>query len=125
MGFIMDGLDAEAYDRTYSDRSLLRRILRYFQPQSRLILGAALLKRRTQAVKWVVGAHILHCGNCGAERTITAGRLSTVCPFCASAQVIEQDALDSIEQPDGLIPFTISDDAAKAALRERLRGFGE
>ena len=32
MGFIMDGLDAEAYDRSYSDGELLRRILRYFRP---------------------------------------------------------------------------------------------
>ena len=33
MGFIMDGLDAEAYDRTYGDRALLRRILGYFRPK--------------------------------------------------------------------------------------------
>ena len=26
MGFIMDGLDAEEYDRTYSDRLLVRRV---------------------------------------------------------------------------------------------------
>jgi ATP-binding cassette subfamily B protein len=32
MGFIMDGLDAEAYDRTYSDRQLLDRIFSYFKP---------------------------------------------------------------------------------------------
>ena len=32
MGFIMDGLDAEAYDRAYSDRQLLIRILGYFRP---------------------------------------------------------------------------------------------
>jgi ABC-type multidrug transport system fused ATPase/permease subunit len=32
MGFVMDGLEAEAYDRTYSDTQLLRRILRYFRP---------------------------------------------------------------------------------------------
>ena len=32
MGFLMDGLDAEAYDRTYSDRDLLRRISGYFRP---------------------------------------------------------------------------------------------
>jgi ATP-binding cassette, subfamily B, bacterial len=32
MGFIMDGLDAEAYDREYSDRTLLQRILGYFRP---------------------------------------------------------------------------------------------
>ncbi|MCC6455530.1 MAG: ABC transporter ATP-binding protein [Caldilineaceae bacterium] len=32
MGFIMDGLDAEAYDRSYTDRQLLDRIFSYFQP---------------------------------------------------------------------------------------------
>ncbi|GAA2314720.1 ABC transporter ATP-binding protein [Nonomuraea roseoviolacea subsp. roseoviolacea] len=39
MGFIMDGLDAEDYDRTYGDRELLRRILSYFRPK----LGAMVL----------------------------------------------------------------------------------
>ncbi|MGH2542575.1 MAG: ABC transporter ATP-binding protein, partial [Ardenticatenaceae bacterium] len=32
MGFIMDGLDAEAYDREYTDRELLKRIMGYFRP---------------------------------------------------------------------------------------------
>jgi ABC-type multidrug transport system fused ATPase/permease subunit len=32
MGFIMDGIAAEAYDRSYTDGQLLRRILRYFRP---------------------------------------------------------------------------------------------
>src|ERR1051325_10210095 len=31
MGFIMDGLDAEAYDRQYKDSQLLKRILGYFK----------------------------------------------------------------------------------------------
>jgi ATP-binding cassette subfamily B protein len=34
MGFIMDGLDAEDYDRQYSDLELVRRILSYFKPQA-------------------------------------------------------------------------------------------
>lgn len=34
MGFIMDGLDAEDYDRKYSDRELVRRIIGYFKPQA-------------------------------------------------------------------------------------------
>ena len=38
MGFVMDGLDADAYDREYSDRALLRRIIAYFRPQSRPML---------------------------------------------------------------------------------------
>ena len=32
MGFIMDGLDAEAYDREYTDGHLVQRILGYFRP---------------------------------------------------------------------------------------------
>jgi ABC-type multidrug transport system fused ATPase/permease subunit len=32
MGFLMDGLEAEGYDRSYSDRQLLGRIYDYFRP---------------------------------------------------------------------------------------------
>jgi ATP-binding cassette subfamily B protein len=37
------GLDTEAYDRQYSDRELMRRILRYFAPHSRSVFGVAFL----------------------------------------------------------------------------------
>ncbi len=43
MGFIMDGLDAEAYDREYQDRQLLRRILTYFRPHLPTMGGVAVL----------------------------------------------------------------------------------
>ena len=33
MGFVMDGLQAEGYDRQYDDRTLVRRIGRYFRPK--------------------------------------------------------------------------------------------
>ncbi len=89
------------------------------------VLGAALLKRRAQSERWIVGERILHCSQCGAERTIPTGRLSTVCPFCASTQVIQQDALGTIAQPDGLVAFTVTEAQAKAALRERLRSVGQ
>lgn len=38
MGFIMDGLDAESYDRQYSDRYLVKRIGDYFRPHMRKML---------------------------------------------------------------------------------------
>lgn len=42
MGFVMDGLESEAYDRRYGDRELLRRIGGYFKPfRGRLALVAA------------------------------------------------------------------------------------
>ena len=41
MGFIMDGLDAEDYDRQYSDRDLVNRIAAYFRPQAKRMLVVA------------------------------------------------------------------------------------
>ncbi len=38
MGFLMDGLDAEEFDRTYSDRALVGRILSYFKPHARTMV---------------------------------------------------------------------------------------
>src|SRR3990172_9155600 len=44
MGFILDGLESESYDREYRDRDLLARILAYFRPFSRkIVLVAAVL----------------------------------------------------------------------------------
>lgn len=41
MGFLMDGLDPEAYDRVYTDRQLVARIVGYFRPQSPKMLVVA------------------------------------------------------------------------------------
>jgi ABC-type multidrug transport system fused ATPase/permease subunit len=41
MGFIMDGLDSEAYDRNYSDRQLVRRVVSYFRPYTKRLLLVA------------------------------------------------------------------------------------
>jgi ABC-type multidrug transport system fused ATPase/permease subunit len=43
MGFIMDGLDEETYDRKYDDRQLIARIIGYFRPQLQMMLFVALL----------------------------------------------------------------------------------
>ncbi len=42
MGFILDGLETEEYDRTYSDRQLLCRVIAYFRPHWRKMLLVAL-----------------------------------------------------------------------------------
>ncbi len=50
MGFIMDGLDAEEYDRQYDDRLLVRRIARYFRPQAyRMLVVSAMIILSTLA----------------------------------------------------------------------------
>jgi ATP-binding cassette subfamily B protein len=50
MGFVLGGLDTEAYDRTYSDRELVQRIVGYFQPHTRqMILVAVMLTLNSAA----------------------------------------------------------------------------
>ncbi|HTP11513.1 MAG TPA: ABC transporter ATP-binding protein, partial [Anaerolineae bacterium] len=47
MGFIFDGLDAEAYDRRYTDRALIARVIGYFRPQlgrMLVVAGAVVLQ---------------------------------------------------------------------------------
>ena len=43
MGFILDGLETEVYDRSYSDRELLRRIIGYFRPYARQMMLVAVM----------------------------------------------------------------------------------
>jgi ATP-binding cassette, subfamily B, bacterial len=44
MGFLLDGLDTESYDRKYRDGELLRRILTYFRPKlPAMLLVAAMI----------------------------------------------------------------------------------
>jgi ATP-binding cassette subfamily B protein len=50
MGFILDGLDTESYDRTYGDRDLLRRLLGYLRPhRRRMVLIAAAITLNSAA----------------------------------------------------------------------------
>src|SRR5260370_12642009 len=39
----MDGLEAEAYDRSYSDRALIARIIGYFRPKLPIMIVVAVL----------------------------------------------------------------------------------
>lgn len=88
-------------------------------------LGAALLKRRAQPVRWVVGDRILQCQQCGAERTIPGVKLSSLCPFCGSNHVVTTDALRSFEQPEAVVRFSIGEEAARALIADRLKAVGE
>jgi ATP-binding cassette subfamily B protein len=43
MGFVLDGLDSEEYDRQYGDKVLLERIIGYFRPHGRQMLLVAVM----------------------------------------------------------------------------------
>jgi DNA-directed RNA polymerase subunit RPC12/RpoP len=105
----------------------------YSRPQESLdtghvhedLLSMALLARKATPVRWNVGKRLVKCQQCGAEHTIPAERMSQRCRFCGSNQVIVSDALASFEQPDGLIPFTITPDDAMERIRQQLHSLGE
>ncbi|MDY6878554.1 MAG: ABC transporter ATP-binding protein, partial [Chloroflexota bacterium] len=50
MGFVLDGLDTEAYDRNYSDRELVSRIVGYFRPYTRRMIVVAAMITLNSAV---------------------------------------------------------------------------
>lgn len=85
-------------------------------------LTSALLQQRTEGVKWVIGDRLLHCENCGAESTIPDGQMGTHCLYCGSNHIIEQDALNSFRQPEGIIPFIIPQQQAEQAIYDKLTG---
>ncbi len=54
MGFLMDGLDPEKYDRRYSDRELVTRIIRYFKPHTRKMALVAVMILLTSLLSTVL-----------------------------------------------------------------------
>lgn len=72
MGFVLDGLDTEAYDRKYSDAELLRRIIDYFRPHARqmIVVAAAIA---LNAVAGAFGPVVISTGlDVAAENPATA-----------------------------------------------------
>jgi uncharacterized Zn finger protein (UPF0148 family) len=89
-------------------------------------IGMAMLERKGKGrAIWQVGERIVHCNQCGADRTLPARQMSLVCPFCGSSHVIEADALGSFERPDGLIAFSVTEADAQTIIREKLNSLSE
>lgn len=83
-------------------------------------LAMAMLERKAQPTRWKIGSRLIHCNECGAERTISARKLSQECPFCGSNHVIVKDALESFMQPNGIVPFSYDKEAAFTDIETQL-----
>lgn len=93
MGFIMDGLEAEAYDRTYSDSSLIARIIGYFRPKLTIMIFVAVLIILTslldtaypilisRGIDILVASKTLQTAALLVSAIFAAGVLSWVCNF--------------------------------------------
>lgn len=62
----------------------------------------------------------IKCHGCGAVFVLTPQTISKNCPYCASAYVIEQAEERTLIEPEGVVPFTITRDAA---LKKELEWF--
>ncbi|MFT4013206.1 MAG: zinc ribbon domain-containing protein [Paracoccus sp. (in: a-proteobacteria)] len=63
----------------------------------------------------------LSCPNCGAKVEITDTRHASACPFCATPVVTDTGTTRQIK-PQGVLPFVITQDQARAALESWLKG---
>lgn len=63
----------------------------------------------------------LSCPNCGARIEITSEQTASTCPFCATPVVTDTDQTRQIK-PQGVLPFTITEAQARAALESWLKG---
>ncbi|HTI15226.1 MAG TPA: ABC transporter ATP-binding protein [Dictyobacter sp.] len=91
MGFIMEGLDAEAYDRTYTDRQLIKRIISYFRPKVGLMLVITILVVLgscldtafplliAQSLDALVGTQVLHTALLLVGLILVSAALSWTC----------------------------------------------
>ncbi len=77
MGFVMDGLEAEGYDRTYRDRVLLGRIVGYFRPQ----LGNMLLVAVTVVIASLTGTIVTVLVAKGIDRLVDGVTVERVAPL--------------------------------------------
>ena len=84
MGFIFDGLEAEGYDRNYSDRALLRRILGYFLPERRAMLLVAAAITLASVADTVLPVLISH----GINTLLTPGSVQVTIVWIIAAILI-------------------------------------
>lgn len=64
-----------------------------------------------------VASRAFNCQGCGVEFVLGPETLSLTCPYCNSVYVTEAAETRQIQPPQALIPFAISEDQMKAALR--------
>lgn len=77
MGFILDGLEAEEYDRSYNDRQLVKRIVTYFQPERWRMLGVSAVIVLSSIFSTLLPIYISRVVD-DLDRDITDSNLATI-----------------------------------------------
>lgn len=93
---------------------------RAVKPNRDTSLAVAMIKQRGKAVRWKVGERMVHCHECGAERVLPQGKMSSRCPFCNSMNVVVEDVLGAFRQPDALVKFRVRKSSVEQMIEEQL-----
>ena len=67
------------------------------------------------------GMMAYNCPSCGAELICDETTAAMSCPYCDNPTIIPSSVSDTLK-PDLIIPFKLDKEAAKAALREHMKG---
>jgi ABC-type multidrug transport system fused ATPase/permease subunit len=123
MGFIMDGLDAEAYDRQYKDSDLVNRIVAYFRMQGSKIVVVAVMILLTSLLNTVLPVYIssvvdqLATDRAQVNLTQVAG---TIILIASVSWLINAVRLWLSSQAVGAVVLKIREDAFDAILKRDL-----
>ncbi|KAB2862313.1 MAG: ABC transporter ATP-binding protein [Anaerolineae bacterium] len=77
MGFILDGLEAEEYDRSYNDRQLVKRIVAFFGPERWRMVGVSAVIVLSSIFSTLLPIYISRVID-DLDRDITDGDLTTI-----------------------------------------------
>lgn len=64
-----------------------------------------------------IDCHVVTCQACGAETQLEENHESGICPFCATALIVEQRYSKKLIKPKGILPFQVEREEAKASFK--------
>jgi hypothetical protein len=84
------------------------------------VVALATAKGHTQPV----ATRSITCQGCGTSFILGARMLSSSCPYCASAYVVDEAKVLELTPPAGIIPFSVTREAAQRAALQWLKAEG-
>ena len=73
-----------------------------------------------QAMEWGEQTQVVRCEGCGALTVLGQGESASVCPFCGSPRILEDQSSAGIA-PESILPFEVTKEAAVSSFRGWLK----
>ena len=73
-----------------------------------------------QAMEWGEKTQVVRCEGCGAQTVLGQGESASVCPFCGSPRILEDQSSAGIA-PESILPFEVTKEAAVSSFRGWLK----